>query len=70
LALIQRVLIGMLGAGLTLVGFALFLAIYAPDEYAEPLSLWKKAVVLILGVAVGAVGIWLVRYSLRRSNPD
>jgi hypothetical protein len=70
MALIRRVLVGTLGAGLTLVGFALFLSVYAPDEYAEPLPLWRKAGVVILGVAVGATGIWLARYSLRRRDPD
>ena len=69
MALIHRVLIGTVGAGLTLLGFALFLAIYAPDLYAEPLSPGKQALVLILGVGLGAMGIWLLRRSLSRQDP-
>ncbi|HKF02390.1 MAG TPA: hypothetical protein VKB49_08745 [Candidatus Sulfotelmatobacter sp.] len=66
MAPIRRLLIGTLGVGLTIVGLDLFLAIYAPDLYAVPLAPWKQGMLLILCVAVGAAGIWLVRFSLRR----
>ena len=67
---LRRVLFGLLGVGLALVGLGLTVDTMFPDEPSfGPPSQAEKAFgvgMIVLGIALGAVGIWLVRYSLNR----
>ncbi len=70
--MIRRALLAILGLALSIVGLGFFWYVFTTEPSFGPPSSIEKALTVaspVLGIALGAAGIWLVRRSLSRGEP-
>jgi len=68
--MIRRALLAILGLALSTAGLGCFSYIFtAEPSFWGPPSTDKTVAYVVLGIALGAAGMWLVRLSLKRGDP-
>ena len=67
--MIRRVLSGVLGVAFAFAGLGFFGYWLTAEPGFGPQSTDMALAYVILGIALGASGIWLIRSSLRREDP-
>jgi hypothetical protein len=66
---IRRLIAAVLGLALALSGLAFFGAWMTAEPGFGPQSSDMAVAYVVLGIVLGASGIWLIRFSLRREGP-
>ncbi len=68
--MIRRALLAILGIALSIAGSGCFSYPFtAEPSFWGPPSTDKAVAYIVLGIALGAVGMWLIRLSLKRGEP-
>ena len=70
--MIRRALLAILGLALSIAGLGFFGYVFTAEPSFGPPSSIEKALTVaspVLGIALGGVGMWLVRRSMSRAEP-
>ena len=69
--MIRRALLAILGIALFIAGSGCFSYPFTAEEpsFLGPPSTDKAMAYIVLGIALGAMGMWLIRLSLKRGEP-